>query len=409
MIAPHPARTGYVVKRYPRFSETFIVNEILAHEEAGRQIDIFALRRVEESHFQDILSRVRAGVTRVPDRFHGPDELWRLMQAGRGILPGLPDLPARFPEARGEEVAQALVVALAVAEHGIDHLHAHFGTIAATVTRIAAWLAGVSWSVTLHAKDIYCLYEENQHLDLKLRDASAVVTVSDYNVAHLARTWPGTQAVRIHNGIDLDRFRWQPPAPGAEEILAVGRLVEKKGFHILIEALRILAAEGRRPRCRIVGAGEEEADLRAQIAAGGLQDVTLSGPMPQEAIKAAMRGAAALACPCVVGEDGNRDGMPTVLLEAMALGLPCIGSDVTGIPELIRDGETGLIAPEGDAPALARAIARLLDQPALRQQLSGAARAVIERDYDIRRNVPHLGALFDRSAAAARRSERGAA
>lgn len=407
MTVPHPARVGYVVKRYPRFSETFIVNEILAHEETGRQIDIFALRGVEETHFQDILARVRAGVTRVSDRFRGPDELWQLMLAGHKVLPGLPGALSRFPEARGQDIAQALIVALAARERGIDHLHAHFGTIAATVTRIAAALADIGWSVTLHAKDIYCLYEENQHLGLKLRDASAVVTVSDYNVAHLARTWPGTQAVRIYNGIDLDRFRWQPPAPGADEILAVGRLVEKKGFHILIEALRILAAEGRPIRCRIVGAGEEEADLRAQIAACGLHGVTLSGPMPQEAIKAAMRGAAALGCPCVVGEDGNRDGMPTVLLEAMALGLPCIGSDVTGIPELIGDGETGLIAPEGDAPALARAIARLLDDPALRLRLSTAARRVIERDYDIRRNVPRLGAIFD--ACAARSVQRGAA
>jgi glycosyltransferase involved in cell wall biosynthesis len=106
-----------------------------------------------------------------------------------------------------------------------------------------------------------------------------------------------------------------------------------------------------------------------------------------------------LACPCVVGEDGNRDGLPTVLLEAMALGLPCIGSDVTGIPEVVADGRTGLVAPEGDAPALARAIARLLDDPALRASLSAEARRRIERDFDIRRNVPQIGALFDRCVA----------
>lgn len=405
-----PARVGYVVKRYPRFSETFIVNEILAHEETGRAIDIFALRPVEESYFQDMLARVRAGVTRVPDRFRGPDDLWRLMREGRARLPGLVDVVDRFPEARGEDIAQAILIALAVVDRGIAHLHAHFGTIAATVARIAAALAGVSWSMTLHAKDIYYLYEENQNLDLKLRDASAVVTVSDYNVAHLSRVFPGAggPVSRIYNGVDLERFRWSPPDPEADEILAVGRLVEKKGFHILIEALRALRAEGRAIRCRIVGAGEEEADLRAQIAACGLGDaVTMAGPMPQEAIKAAMRRAALLACPCVVGDDGNRDGMPTVLLEAMALGLPCVGSDVTGIPELIADGENGLVVPEGDAPALARALARLLDDPALRTRLSAAGRRTMERDYDIRRNAPRLGALFDRCAAAP--GERGAA
>lgn len=391
-----PARIGYVVKRYPRFSETFIVNEILAHEEAGRQIDIFALRRVEESHFQDAISRVRAGVTRIPDRLRDPDAFWHLIRAARD-LPGFATLTARFPEATGQDVAQAIAIALAVRDRGIDHLHAHFGTVAATVARIAAALAGVTWSVTLHAKDIYCSYAENQHLDLKLRDADAVVTVSDYNVEHLMRSHGGVRPVRIYNGIDLARFGWQPPRAGAQEILAVGRLVEKKGFHILIEALRMLAAQGRPVRARIIGAGEEEADLRAQIASCGLVDrVRLSGPMPQADVRAAMADAALLACPCVIGEDGNRDGMPTVLLEAMALGLPCVGSDVTGIPELIRNGENGLVVEQGDAAGLATAMGRLLDDAGLRDRLSRAARATIERDYDIRRNVPLLGQLFDR-------------
>ncbi|MFV0493012.1 MAG: glycosyltransferase family 4 protein [Pseudorhodobacter sp.] len=405
-----PARTGYVVKRYPRYSETFIVNEILAHEETGREIDIFALRRVEESHFQDILARVRAAVTRVPDRYRSPHDLWQLMQAGRVDLPGLASVLGDFPEARGEDVAQALFIALEVRRRGIEHLHAHFGTIAATVTRIAAALAGVPWSVTLHAKDIYYLYEENQNLDLKLRDADGVVTVSDYNVEYLRRTYPGSSPIRIHNGIDLERFRWQAPVAGADEILAVGRLVEKKGFHILIEALLTLAGEGRRLRARIIGAGEEEDDLRAQIAEAGLQQqITLCGPMPQRDIMTAMQQGALLACPCVVGRDGNRDGMPTVLLEAMALGLPCIGSDVTGIPELIDDNRNGLVVPEGDPDLLARGIARLLDDPALRLRLSRAARAKMEESYDIRRNAARLGEVFDHCAGLLPATDRGAA
>lgn len=405
-----PVRTGYVVKRYPRFSETFVVNEILAHEERGRQIDIFALRAVEETHFQDLIARVRAGVTRVPDRFRGPDDLWDLMRTGQAHLPGLPEVIARFPEARGKDVAQALFVALEVQKRSIAHLHAHFGTIAATITRIAAALAGVTWSVTLHAKDIYYSYEESQRLDLKLRDATAAVTVSDYNLQHLSQTYPDASMIRIHNGIDLNAFEWRQPSPDADEILAVGRLVEKKGFHILIEALKILASQGRPHRCRIVGAGEEEDDLRAQISDAGLEgQVTLSGPLPQQEIIAAMRRAALLACPCVVGEDGNRDGMPTVLLEAMALGLPCIGSDVTGIPELIDDGKNGLIVPEGDAPALADAMARLLDNPDLRLGYSRAGRAVMERGYDLRHNAGRLGALFDSCVGRAAETVRGAA
>lgn len=404
-----PVRVGYVVKRYPRFSETFVVNEILSHEERGREIAIFALRPVEESHFQDILARVRAPVVRIPDRLRGVDEMWAGLVAAGQELPGFWETLARFPEATGRDVMQAGRLAQEVSRRGIGHLHAHFGTVAATVTRIAAALAGVPWSVTLHAKDIYCAYEENQNLDLKMRDADAVVTVSDFNLDHLAARFPAARGrtLRIYNGIDLAAFPWAPPRPEAREILAVGRLVEKKGFHILIEAIRILKAEGRAPSCRIIGSGEEEADLRAQIASAGLEaEMRLEGPRPQAEVKAAMREAALLACPCIVGEDGNRDGLPTVLLEAMALGLPCVGTDVTGIPELVQDGRTGLIVPEGEAEPLARALTRLLDDADLRARLSRAGRALMEREFDIRRNVPALGAIFDRLAAP---GERGAA
>lgn len=396
------AHVGYVVKRYPRFSETFIVNEILAHEEMGREIDIFALRSVDETHFQDILARVRAPVTRVPDRFRGIEDLWALQRDYAEARPEGWSLLTEFPEAQGRDIAQAIIIALACEARGIAHLHAHFGTVASTVTRIAARLAGITWSMTLHAKDIFCDYEENQNLDLKLRDANGVVTVSDFNVDYLSRTFPDAKPPmrRVYNGIDMAAFDWQPPAPEAQGILAVGRLVEKKGFHILIEALRILRDDGREVTCRIIGSGEEDTDLRAQMTAARLGDsVTFEGSIPQVGVKRAMREAAVMACPCIVGEDGNRDGMPTVLLEAMALGLPCIGTNVTGIPELINDGVSGFVVPEGDTAALAKALARLLDDADLRARFSRAGREVMERDFDIRRNVPLIARMFDDAVA----------
>ena len=224
------------------------------------------------------------------------------------------------------------------------------------------------------------------------------VTVSDYNLRYLRDTFRAPRAVRVYNGLDLGRFSWAAPVPQAQEILAVGRLVEKKGFHVLVEALHIMRSEGRDVTCRIVGAGDEEEHLRAQIAESNLADcMKLEGPRPQAGVINLMRNAAVLACPCVVGSDGNRDGLPTVLLEAMAVGLPVVSTDVVGIPELVRDGETGLLVAEGDPEALAAALARMLDDVGLRQTLSQRARRLIERDFDIANSAGALRAIFAKS------------
>jgi colanic acid/amylovoran biosynthesis glycosyltransferase len=396
-MTPAPAlRIGYVLKRYPRYSETFVVNEILAHEAAGQEIEIFALRPVQETHFQDAISRVRAPVTHVPCRHRTPEMLWAQLARAEAVFPGA---AARALAAGGaaEDVTQALTIAVACRQRGIGHLHAHFGTLATTVARLAAAIAGIGYSFTAHAKDIYHDYGQDTGLAQKLRDADAVVTVSDFNLAHLRDTYgrDAARVTRIYNGLDLSGLDWKAPDPGAEEILAVGRLIEKKGFHILIEAMLILAERGVLPRCRIVGQGEEERNLRAQIAGAGLSDrVTLEGPRPLTEVFAAMRGAAVMACPCVVGRDGNRDGLPTVLIEAMALGTPCVGSDVTGIPEIVRHEETGLIARAGDAMALADAMERMLGNTGLRGRLSRAGRALVEQEFDIHRNAAALRAVF---------------
>ena len=393
------AKVGYVLKRYPRFSETFVVNEILAHEAAGQELEIFALRPVQETHFQDGIARVRAPVTRIPDKQRSPAVLWSLLARAEAVFPGA-TARSLATGAEAEDVTQALAVALECRSRGVGHLHAHFGTLATTVARIAAAVAGIGYSFTAHAKDIYHDYGKDVGLAAKMRDADAVVTVSEYNLAHLrsAHDAGAERALRVYNGLDLARFDWSAPAPQADEILAVGRLVEKKGFHILVEAMLILAERGLKPRCRIIGHGEEAPHLRDQIEGAGLADtVTLEGPRPQPDVVAAMRRAAVLACPCVVGRDGNRDGLPTVLLEAMALGTPCVASDVTGIPELLHDGETGLVAAAGDPLALADALQRVLGDADLRRRLSANGRARIERDFDIHRNAAELRAIFARA------------
>ena len=388
---------AYVVKRYPRYSETFIVNEILAHEAAGVEVGIFSLLPPEDGHFQDAISRVRAPVTYLQARGLKAADLWSTLdEAGND----LPDLWGALEEARGGDVRlvyQAVLLAREARRGGFTHLHAHFATASTTVARLAARFAGIPYTFTAHAKDIFHESVEPEDLRRKLADAAAAVTVSDFNLDHLRRRYgpAADRTRRVYNGLELERFPYAGPRDRAPEIVAVGRLVEKKGFDDLIEACALLRDRGVRFRGRIVGLGDQEERLGSLIAGRNLRDlVELTGPLPQGEMSRVVGGASAFAAPCVVGRDGNRDGLPTVLLEAMALGTPCVSTDVTGIPEVLRHEETGLMVPQRDPAALADALARLLGDAGLRVRLAGGARRLIEAEFDARRNAAALRDVF---------------
>jgi len=378
-------RVGYVLKVYPRFSETFVVNEILAHERAGADLRIFSLRPPVGGRFHPAIGSVHAPVTYVPAASPKGVDLWSALRVvGSGAAALLHDRDAAGPG----EVMQALALADHVREQGIDHLHAHFATVAAGVARLAARLAGITYSLTAHAKDIF--HEEVDPLALAVRmgDAVGVITVSDFNARFLRELAPEASIHRVYNGLELDAFPYRPPEGRPPRIVAVGRLIEKKGFADLVDACAVLAAHGREVDCQIVGEGPLESDLRARIAAHGLSErVRLLGPRTQDEVRAAVQDATAMAAPCVVGGDGNRDGLPTVLLEAMALGTPCVSTPVTGIPELVIDGRTGLMVGPHSPDELAGALARVLDDEALRVSLARAGRALIEERFDIDANV----------------------
>ncbi len=389
-------RVGYVVKRYPRYSETFIVNEILAHERAGLPVEIFALRPPVDAHFQDIISQVRAPVhyLAVP---HRAADFWATLQETERVLPGCwPGLDT----AQGKDVrtvSQGLELARLARLKGITHLHAHFASSATSVARIAGRLAGLPYTFTAHAKDIFHESVEPEDLRRKLRDAAAAITVSEYNRAFLQNTYGPDAAgvVRIYNGLDLDKFPYRAPDRRPPVILSVGRLVEKKGFGDLIAACNVLARQGTMFTCRIIGSGEREEVLRAQIEGLGLAErVHLEGPRPQREVIDRLREAAVFAAPCVIGEDGNRDGLPTVLLEAMALGTPCVSTDVTGIPEVLHHEDTGLMVPQHDPQALATALARLCTDGGLRVRLATAARRLMEKRFDVAHNAAALRRHF---------------
>jgi colanic acid/amylovoran biosynthesis glycosyltransferase len=401
-LSPPPLHVGYVVKRYPRFSETFIVNEILAHEAAGTRVSIFSLRPPVDPRFQGDLARVRAPVTYLSGaRSVRARDFWRNQQRLFRACPGSMEQLQAFSGEEVTVVGQAMELALRVRALGIDHLHAHFATSPASVTRVAAHLAGIGYTFTAHAKDIFHESVDPDDLETKLRGARGVVTVSDFNVADLARRFPAARerVRRIYNGLDLATFPFNQGPRHSRQVVAVGRLVEKKGFEVLVDACARLEARGTRFSCTIIGGGELEGALKARIEAGGLEDrVHLAGPLPRSEVMKFLARGQVLAAPCVEGSDGNRDGLPTVLLEGMALGIPCVSTPVTGIPELVRDGDTGLLAETGDAESLAAALERLLEHPDEGAALARRARRTIEADYDIHRNTAELRELFQEAS-----------
>jgi glycosyltransferase involved in cell wall biosynthesis len=386
-----------VVKRYPRFSETFVVSEILAHEEAGMEVEIFSLYPPNDTHFQPSVARVRAPVTYFPAEGLRAADFWAGMQQAATCFPDLWSRLDITRTAQARDVYQGLLLACEVRRRHIQHLHAHFATVATSVVRLAAGFLDLPYSFTAHAKDIFCSSVNQDELRRNLGGAAAVVTVSDYNLEHLRRTFgPAAARVRrIYNGLDLDQLGALSHQNGSSLIVGVGRLVEKKGFSDLVKACRVLADRGRAFKCVIIGTGSLQPTLQAQIEATRLgESVTLAGSRPRDEVLCYMRRAAVCAAPCVVGNDGDRDGLPTVLLEAMAVGTPCVATDVTGIPEAIQDGETGFIVPQRDPVALAAAIERLLDDRELRAQIARRARCWVERHFDVRRNAAELRDLF---------------
>ena len=393
-------KIAYILKRYPRFSETFIVNEILAHEAAGFEIEIFSLRPPVDTHFQDRLAQVRAPVNYLPSEPPKVSDFWAALHRAKQMTVR----PLEWMEAAWVEdpqaVYQAVLLAELVRQKGIDLLHAHFATSATTVARLAARLADLPYTFTAHAKDIYHESVRPDDLRCKLLEAAAVITVSDYNAAYLRETYGAAAAGirRLYNGLDLSRFPYTLNHRPRPVIVSVGRLVEKKGFTDLIDACALLAGIGCEFYCQIVGSGAEEADLRAQITRLDLQDrVALLGSRPQAEVIGLIQNAAVFVASCVVGADGNRDGLPTVLLEAMALGTPCISTDVTGIPEVVHDGVTGLLVPQHSPPAIAAAVRRLLADAGLGHQLASSARRHIEECFDIQRNAAEMRAILQQA------------
>ncbi len=404
MTTGRPAVTiGYILKMFPRFSETFILAEILELERTGVDISIFSLKHPNDGRTHADVLRVEAPVTYVP--------VSKLTDARALLKPHWEVFrwdPVRYLRIASRVVKrrrwgavkrflQAGCIAPQLRREGITHVHAHFASSATSVAHYLHHLCGMNYSFTAHAKDIYIDRVSDDVLIRKMARARFVVTVSDYNKTHLSELAPEVPIERIYNGLDLTQFSPNGTHPDETPlILAVGRLVEKKGFDDLIRACALLHDRGVAFRCDIVGSGSEEPTLRALIDDLRLKDVVhLTGPMPREELVKRYPRASVVVAPCVIGADGNRDGLPTVLIEAMALGVPVISTPVTGIPELVRDGETGLLVAPNSPVDLAHAIASVVNDPARAREMAKAGRALVEERFDLRRNVAQLRARFE--------------
>lgn len=408
---------GYVLKRYPRLSETFILQEILGLERQGVPLQIFAIMDPREPIAHPEVAQVRAEVEYLSTGFWR--DLASIADCHARLFVRSPALyvavllraflfrPRPFWGLRAtvRHFLQAGVLACRARAKGIDHLHAHFANNPAKLARIASFLSGIPYSFTTHAKDLYLAHPAQLADDI--HSASFVVTCTRYNRNHLERLleserpeWAQADTQKLHlvyHGVDVSRFR-----PGRREaasavpmILSVGRLVGKKGFHDLVRACNILRAQGRRFRCAIYGSGPLRGDLLAVIDELELGDVVqLRGSCTQAELVAVYQQSDVFALAPRVLENGDRDGIPNVLLEASACGLPIVTTDVSGIPELIEPERTGLLVPPDDIGALADALRRLLDDDALRHRFGHAARERVAARFDAEPAVGTLAALF---------------
>lgn len=388
---------------FPRLSETFILNEILALEAQGLEIRVLSLKRPDSPMIHRELASIRARVNYLPESvIRGFPRMLaaqvyflrcqplRWMQALALVL-------RRWSLKTTKRWLQAGIGARLLEGSDVTHIHAHFAHAPTTVAMIIGIFLELPFSFTAHAKDIFHGDNHYDMVEVKMNRARFIVTVSEFNRNYLARLSPAA-AAKVHvvrNGLPLASFRPRPHDPGGHRILAVGRLVEKKGFTKLVEACAILACKGIRFECDILGEGPERARIDKTIKRYDLAElVHLVGAVDDETLRHFYNLSTVFALPCCIASTGDMDGLPTVLVEAMALGIPVLTTTVAGIPELVLNECTGLLVPPDDPSALATALKRVLDDAQIRQRLVMAGREKVEREYRLEVNVSKLVTLF---------------
>lgn len=404
-----PGAVGFVLKGYPRLSEAFIAQEIRALEERGIVIRIFSLRKPTDEHVHPVHREVNAPVHYLPEYlYREPIRAWRAWRAARqrrtyraALRVWLRDLVRDPTPNRVRRFGQAMVLAQEVSPE-ITHLHAHFLHTPASVARYASLLTRLPWSCSAHARDVWTIpdWEKRE----KLAECSWAVTCTSVNLEHLRRLAPDSSRVGLlYHGLDAVRF--PPPANKRARrdgrstadpviILSVGRAVEKKGYQDVLEAFAGLPAD-LNWRFVHIGGGPLLARLKARARTLGIGERLLwLGPQPHDEVLRQYGQADLFVLACRVAKDGDRDGLPNVLIEAQSQGLACVATRVSAIPELIQDGLNGVLVPQEDSAALRAVLERLIVDPDTREQFGDAGKACVRERFSFGAGIDRLAANF---------------
>ena len=383
-----PLGFAYLFERFPSFSQTFCVREVEAMHGRGLEFPVFSIRKPAGEPVQDYFSDI-GPIYFLPEKFDtilASDTNFR-----RSARRALESLRALWGcEEQKRRIYEALWLGPMLREAGIRHLHVHF---AGSAARTAFWLKrlfGVEYSITAHANDIF-RDEPPERLAQIFRAAAVVVTVSEFSLRYLRTNYPshGDKFYRVFNGIEVDRFQTSSFPDGRPLILSVGRYIPKKGFCTLVEACSRL--EGKDFECQIIGNGPLEESLKEQAALLGVEHrVSIAGPKAEGEIKRLLERSRMFVLACTRAEDGAMDNLPTVIMEAMAAGLPVVSTDVAAVSEMIADEETGFIVSERDSGALAQKMACLLDNPELARAMGMRGRERCRELFDLDRTSAAL-------------------
>lgn len=400
-------KIAYVISRFPTISETFILYEILELQRLGFDVAIFPFilenETVKHTEVEALMKRVRffhpLGLSTLQAQFtlffKKPGAylrvLWRVLTGNLGSFKFFSRALVVFP--------LAVCYAIEMRKLGVEHVHAHWATHPALAAYVIRELTGIPYSFTAHAHDIYV---NRLMLDEKIKSASFLATISDYNHTFLKNLYgevAGEKTAVVRCGVNIEKFSLREKRRFSDplKIICVASLKDYKGHRYLLDACVLLRDKGMSFECRLVGDGELRSEIEGGIEYLGLAaHVKMLGFQPSHRLQELLDEADVMVLPSVVTATGKKEGIPVALMEALSVGLPVIVTAISGIPELVIDGETGFLVPERNANAIATAVTAFKLSPELAEKFRSAGRKKIEQEYNLATNVGKLAVLLNK-------------